>query len=57
MLKMGLRWVLGALLIAGLSACGQMGPLYMPKDEPVKTSPAPDEAATPEPAATPTPSK
>lgn len=48
MLQAGLRWMLGALLLMGLSGCGQMGPLYMPEEEPVKTSP-PSGESTPAP--------
>ena len=50
MFKIGSRWILGALLLMGLSSCGQMGPLYMPTEEaPAKTSQTPPEA-TPTPA-------
>jgi predicted small lipoprotein YifL len=57
MFKTGLRWVLGALLVMGLSGCGQMGPLVMPpEEEPVTTSQTSPEA-TPAPAGSEAPSK
>jgi predicted small lipoprotein YifL len=57
MLKIGLRWIVSALLLLGLLGCGQTGPLVMPPEaEPVKTSQTPEVAPTPD-ANTTTPSK
>lgn len=57
MLKIGLRWIVSALLLVGLLGCGQMGPLVMPpEEEPVKTSQTPEVAPAPD-ANTTTPSK
>jgi predicted small lipoprotein YifL len=36
---MPVRLILGVILLAGLSACGQKGPLYLPDEAPPASAP------------------